>query len=429
MAQFTIRVPSELGDKGLVPFFRGWRWHANPGDEVVIDISACEFMAPWSLTLFTAYALWLGDARGADVRIRVDPGKPAGRNAIQAGLFELLNTPRPAGTLGTNEFTITPLTQIRTSQDIPRFVTGVAKLLDLTNEEVQGAVSYALTELLRNVVQHSKSPVGGLAMAQFFPRTGLVEIVVADRGIGVLGALRPRYPELNSDLAALKFALLPHVSGTFGMGEYGSMQNNAGLGLFFIREIATRAGGGFFLGSGKALVDLRGKADGTAGKMYVESETSGWHGTFAMLQLRKDAIEDFAGLLAVCRGLAAEARRDDAQVALDFVEEIPESEDIEVIRVHDFNEDVDEAARIRDDVITPRLMSKRLVVLDFEGIRFATQSFVHALMYRLIRDIPEARAYLTLARATNASKEAVRAVAAYARTAGKTPVVREDRSE
>ncbi len=52
-------------------------------------------------------------------------------------------------------------------------------------------------------------------------------------------------------MKALKFSLLPHVSGTFGRSEYSSMQDNAGLGLFFIKEITTRAGGGFFLAPGR----------------------------------------------------------------------------------------------------------------------------------------------------------------------------------
>lgn len=198
------------------------------------------------------------------------------------------------------------------------------------------------------------------------------------------------------------------------------MLDNAGLGLFFIREIATRAGGGFFLGSGDALVDLWGNLDGTPGRKYITSRNDGWPGTFAVLQLRRDRIDYFDGLLARCRELAAEARRDDTEVSLDFVDDIPDVDGAVVVNVQDFNENVEAAARIRDDLIAPAIRDHKLTILDFKGISFATQSFVHALMYKLIRDRPETRAYLTLARASDASKEAIRAVAAYARTASDT---------
>ena len=58
----------------------------------------------------------------------------------------------------------------------------------------------------------------------------------------------------------------------------------------------------------------------------------------------------------------------------------------------------------------------RLVIVDFNGIRFATQSFVHALLYKVFRDIPEALHSLTFARCSDPTREAIYAVSAYART-------------
>jgi hypothetical protein len=415
-----IEPPAVLGDKDLVHFFTRWRWIPDPADEVVIDLSRCAFLAPWALTLTSCYALWLGEEFGIDVRIRINPETRAGSYAIQAGLFELLESPRPDGSPSTYHSRTTPLTQIRTSKDIPSFAASVLTVLQIGDPELEGAVRYSVVELLRNVVQHARSPVGGLAMAQFFPSTGLVEIAAADTGIGVLQALQPRYGELNNHLSALKLSLLPHISGTFGMGAYGTMQNNAGLGLFFIKEIATRAGGGFFFASGDSLVDLWGNADGSPGKKYIHSDTGGWPGTFAMIQLRRDNIADFDSLLTVCRELAARSRQDSAEASVDFIDDIPDVPGITTIQVLPFEEDVDQAAAIREEVIIPNIQAGRIVVLDFSGIRFATQSFVHALMYRIIRDVPQARSMLVLAKATNASKEAIRAVAAYARS-GKKP--------
>jgi hypothetical protein len=84
-----------------------------------------------------------------------------------------------------------------------------------------------------------------------------------------------------------------------------------------------------------------------------------------------------------------------------------------------FEENVERAADVRDDLIIPALQEMKRVVLDFSGIQFATQSFAHALMYKVLRDVPEARTHLLVASASMATKEAIRAVAAYATTSRK----------
>lgn len=424
MEQFEIEVPTELGDKNLIPFFKGWTWGFIPrGKGVRIDFTKVEFTAPWAINLFAAHALWLKEQSQHDVNVLVDHRTIAGRYLVQAGIIELLGSSRPDGIPDPLDSRMAPLKRIRKSEDVPAFASSVMNLLQIEDEELEGAVRYGIVELLRNVVQHSSSAIGGTAMAQYYPKTGLVEVTVADSGIGVLNSLRPRYPEITTDLTALKFALLPHVSGTFGPHAYASMSDNAGLGLFFIKEIATRSGGGFFLGSGNALVDLWGNQDGTFGKKYQSAIRGGWPGTFALLQLRRDSIAEFGALLGVCRDLAAEARRDPTEIALDFVDEVPDIPGLVVVKVAEFEEDVDAAARNRDAIVSPALQGGKMVVMDFKGIKAATQSFAHACMYKVLRDRPEVRYALSIAGCSNATREAIRAVAAYAKvdSAGTNP--------
>jgi len=413
---FEVEVPEKLGDKDLVRFFRGWSWEAYRFGELVLNLEGSQFLAPWALTLFCQYALEIANANGVTVRLKLDPSTEAGRYAVRAGLFELFGSARPDEFSSIDSSRLVPLARIHKSSEIPAFANGVISLLEIGDEELEDAVKYAIVELLRNVVQHSHSRTGGLALAQYFPSTGIVEMAVADCGIGVRAALSPGYPTLPSDLSALRLALLPHVSGTFANSAYSTMRDNAGLGLFFIKEIATRAGGGFFIGSGNGLVDLWGNLDGSPGRKYFEARTNGWPGTFAYVQFRRDHIADFNSLLGVCRALAAEARKDPSELNLDFIDEVPEIEGLRVIHVGRFEEDTDEAARVREQQIIPSLSGGELVVLDFSGIRAATQSFVHALMYRILRESPQARHALSIANSTSATAEAIRAVAAYANT-------------
>lgn len=237
-------------------------------------------------------------------------------------------------------------------------------------------------------------------------------------GVGIKSTINRAYPEIDSNIKALKLVTLPHVSGTFGPSVYGSMSDNAGLGLFFIKQIASLSSGSFFLGSHNALIDIWGDANGDQRKLYKLARKEGWPGTFAYLQLRRDTITEFDSILTVCRRLAAEARKYPAELALDFIEEVPELSDLVIVNVIDFEEDVEKAANVRDNIVLPNINQGKMVVLDFYKVKFATQSFVHALMYKVIRDGQQIGATLSIARCTNSTREAVIAVAAYAKVQG-----------
>jgi hypothetical protein len=162
------------------------------------------------------------------------------------------------------------------------------------------------------------------------------------------------------------------------------------------------------------MADTWGNKDGTPGKKYVQSKSKGWRGTFALLQLRKDSIGEFDSLLTRCREIAAEVRKDKSEFSVDFVDETPDIEGLNVISIREFEEDVEYASEIREERILPILSNDELLVLDFTGIRAATQSFIHALMYRVFRDGKNMETCLTVANADRATIEAIRAVSAYA---------------
>jgi hypothetical protein len=420
---FYVDVPDTVSDKGLLDFYKGWRWHKDPYPPVQINFENCQFLAPYAVTMFAAYTLWLRDSKGYTTTVKAQPDTLAGNYLVQCGLFELL------GEVGYPDSTNRPdrivkLTRVATSSQIPKFATSVMNILQIEDEELAGAVQYSLIELLRNVVQHSASVGGGIAMAQYFPTTGLVEVCVADLGLGVKATINEAYPEIDTHLRAIKLATLPHVSRTFKSGGYTSMSDNAGLGLFFIRQIASLSSGSFFLGSHDALVDIWGDTEGQQRKIYLQARQDGWPGTFAYLQLRRDTIAEFDAVLTTCRRLAAEAQKYPSELALDFIEGIPDlgedQEELLIVSVKVFEEDVEEAARIREEEILPSMKEGTMVVLDFAGVKFATQSFVHALMYRVIRDGQQIGSTLSIANCSRSTREAVMSVAAYAKVGSET---------
>jgi anti-sigma regulatory factor (Ser/Thr protein kinase) len=387
-------------------------------DAVVIDFQHCAFLAPWSLGLFGAYGLWLHEELRKSVTIEIDPNTAAGRYLEESGFCQLFGDTEPPP-LDKHDFRVC-LQRIRDSAGIAPFAKSVAQMLHIEDEDVTGAISYALVELLRNVVQHSRSSIGGLAMAQYFPRSGLVELVVVDRGIGVQAHISQTYRDIQTDMQAIDLAVLPHHSGTFGQGMYGAMKDNAGLGLFFVNEIAIRGGGSFAIGSGTALLERWSSHDWKRKSRRSINVKGHWDGTFAVVQLRRGDIADFDGLLDVCRSLAASARDDPYIQALEYVDDLPDQdENLMAVRVSDFLENVEEAARIRDEIVIPSLEMHRSVVLDFDNITVITQSFAHALFHKILRAQMHVRYDLQLCRCSDAVRAAITAVASYAKSPNK----------
>jgi anti-sigma regulatory factor (Ser/Thr protein kinase) len=408
-----ITIPDNLPDVSIGNFFTGWYWIDRPDGAVTLDFRNANFISPWAITVFATYALWLRVARGKKVRVLLNDHSIAGDYMCRVGFLELLGIAAPPCSKDGAD-RMTELTRIQSSSEIPQFTNRVMELLDIGDPEIEGAVKYSLVELLRNVVQHSQSSIGGVAMAQYYPKTGLVELVVGDAGVGIRKTLEAKYPEINNSYKALKFAVQPHVSGTFAPGAYAAMHENAGLGLFFIRQIASLSGGSIQLASGSCLTDIWGDNEGRQQRRVYGAARGGWPGTFAVLQLKKDSIADFDGVLHVCRQLAEAARKDPRELWLDFLDEVPDIEGLVVVRVAEFEENVEEATRVREEVMGPALRAGQLAILDFEGIPFVTQSFIHALMYKILREDHSFAAGLSIANCSKSTREAILVVAGYA---------------
>lgn len=193
---FDIDVPTTIGDKDLCAFFRGWTWLDDPPTPVVLNVTRGTHMAPWAATLFGAYAIWLKEVRGKDVTLEYDGSTYVGRFLERIGLPQLLGV--TSITAPDPDMRVFPITRITESKQIAPTVNSLVAMLTIGDPEVEDAVRYSLVELLRNVVQHARSRIGGFVSAVYFPKSELVDVVVADIGCGVRATLREAYPEINS---------------------------------------------------------------------------------------------------------------------------------------------------------------------------------------------------------------------------------------
>lgn len=201
-----------------------------------------------------------------------------------------------------------PLTQVQDRQQLTSVIANISALLHLDTEpDALAAVQYCVSELLRNVLEHSGSPEGAFVCAHRYVGKGpkRVTIAVSDCGRGIASHLANNFPEaLESDRIALGLAMRPGVTGAM-RGLYGTPEN-AGAGLFITRSIAKGTGGYFLLMSGQAAYRLyRTNNPGEQIRLYFDALdeprhnlwelSSKWSGTTVAVEIRTDKIEDFQG--------------------------------------------------------------------------------------------------------------------------------------
>jgi hypothetical protein len=412
---YRIQVPSTNlagGGSDMRSRLQTWDWRYRLPEWVTaleIDFSQNNFIEPWALAQFTAYGLNVKERLRIPVSATLASRNPANVYVGQMGLNHVLATGTSTPEWD-NSSQNTGLHVIRNHQDVIRFVQSAVQLGAGPNDDTMDALKYGMAELGRNVVQHSGSSIGGVAIAQYFPARNALQISVCDAGRGVHSSLSRTYPELKTDLEALKLAVLPHVSGAFQQGVYSGSEN-AGLGLFFGKEICWRAGGSFWLASQRALLGVTQKDDAGQNRVYRQIEQ--FNGTSVTMDLPASGVEDFGSLLQVCRTLAADARASSGCAGLDFLDKLPDLDDLAIVSVETFSEDVEQAAVVRSQQILPALQAGEMIVMDFNGVRFATQSFIHALLNDAFR-VPGSLCRLSFINCSASTEEAVRAVAAYA---------------
>ncbi|NIA02288.1 MAG: hypothetical protein GWP15_02810 [Nitrospirae bacterium] len=204
-----------------------------------------------------------------------------------------------------------PLTQIKDSASLTKFVTEVTPLLHLEPKHAE-PIRYIMSELIRNVLEHSLSKHGAIVSAQYYKKSNTIRIGIADTGIGIWKSMNESYNP-KDDLESLRMALTPGITGT--TRKEGGTERNAGAGLFFIKSIASVNSDFFVIYSGKAMYKLlkrTGKkiqlhADPLKDRHSKRNDLPGWHGTVVGIDLSLDTTQEFSLLLQLLNQTLKEA--------------------------------------------------------------------------------------------------------------------------
>lgn len=116
------------------------------------------------------------------------------------------------------------------------------------------AIEWSLNEITDNVINHSRSPVGGFLQVTNFSRTRrAIQFAVCDAGIGIPNSLREGNRDLQSDAEALDKAIREGVTRDTKVGQ--------GNGLYGSWRISQLSGSSFEIHSGYASLASRARDD------------------------------------------------------------------------------------------------------------------------------------------------------------------------
>jgi len=189
------------------------------------------------------------------------PGNEIESYAAHMGFFQACDIPlgkEPGQAKGSP--TYLPITKIENpsylhgSEIEHRSLELARKLTQQQDGALVETLKYSLTEIIRNVAEHAQSPDYWYC-AQYWPSRGEAEIALIDSGRGLRASLRNNpliREQVVDDRAAVKFALMPGISGVMWQGKpqrHDDVWQNSGFGLYMNYRICAE-GGNFFIASG-----------------------------------------------------------------------------------------------------------------------------------------------------------------------------------
>jgi anti-sigma regulatory factor (Ser/Thr protein kinase) len=205
-----------------------------------------------------------------------------------------------------------PLTQIKNSAELTNFIKDMIPILHLEPKQAE-SIGYIVSELVRNVLEHSLSKDGAILSAQYYKKSNSIRIGIADTGVGIKATINHSHSAKNY-LEAIRLAFTPGITGT--TKREGGTEFNAGAGLFFIKSIATVNRDFFLIYSGDAMFkllkskpDIRPKlqADPFRDRHSQGENFPFWQGVAVGIDISLDTTKEFTDLLDLIRSTYSKA--------------------------------------------------------------------------------------------------------------------------
>jgi anti-sigma regulatory factor (Ser/Thr protein kinase) len=306
-----IHIPNSAFLGNIDPFLRGF----DPSSPEMLEITANNkwiSVHPVVLSMIAALGVTLDPKN-----IQCKPFEAKSKHYLaRMDLFKILNIPSDLSFVQHESAgRFIPITRIQTSEDLTQFITDMIPLLHLESEQAK-TICYIVSELARNVLEHAASKYGAVLCAQYYKKSNSIRIGIADTGVGIKETINQSY-SAATDLAAIKLALQPGVTGT--TRKEGGTEQNAGAGLFFIKSIASVNRDFFMIYSGNGFYKLLKKtsssqmrlnADPAKDRHSEDGDMPYWHGTVVGIDLSLNQTEAFSRLLDAIKKTYGDAIRE-----------------------------------------------------------------------------------------------------------------------
>ncbi|MFA7243248.1 MAG: ATP-binding protein [Sulfuricellaceae bacterium] len=374
--KFSFKDHDVLDFERFLSFFN-WSLHDVP---VQIDLTTCQSANYQALSLLVLYA-WKLRSQDCKVSFKIEDKSDIGAsfmwiNMGARGLFYILTNPTQQ--FHGNKFK--PLFAVRSANDFKVVIESAESFTNGFNVEYENTFRYIIGELLYNTLEHGKV-FGGQSLkdiripsiVQFtwYRKTNEIHFIIADVGIGIKKHIEQAYPGQESDEDAIKLALKPKISGTFGANDPYKNKNNAGMGLYISSNIIRRLNADMHVMSGNALLHISPR-DVTGRTLATE-----WPGAFVHITIRLENNPAFI-LHKIMQEFRDAANTE--QVTADHSEESTRF----YVGINNhfgrYAEDKDAAIKFRDRRLFKAIEGGLVITIDFDDVVSSPHSFLSALL-------------------------------------------------
>lgn len=385
----TLRIPAGFsfnrGDaKNFEPVLSFFDWTLE-NCPIEIDFTGCSSANFQALSLVTLYC-WYLKQRNCTISFITDNSSDQGASRMWTmmgaqGVFAVSTDPA----INFKSSGVKPLIAIRNFQDGKTGIEKAEKFIERFGVEYQKTLRYVLSELIYNTLEHGcshfdwrgkKFPTPSILQFSWYEQANEIGILIGDVGVGVSKHLAQAYPATSSDEEALRLAIQPEISGTFGKQDPYTNRNNAGMGLFLSSNIIRRLRADMHLISGNGVLHV------SPNDLTSQTLASSWNGCFALLTIKLDQSNKFA------YDLMMEEFRQQARNEVQ-ARKGAELEDRHYLNIFNFfgkhADDKTAAIQYRNRYLLTAVDDKKILFLDFENVESSTHSFLNALLASPIR--------------------------------------------
>ncbi len=273
-----------------------------------------------------------------------------------------------------------PLIAIRNPLDFKKAIATAENFTNNFNVEYQNTLRHVISELLYNAQEHGRSTFDyngrslitpSLIQFTWYAKANEIHFIIADIGMGIRRHLSQTYSGLESDIEAIKLAIKPQVSGTFGISDPYQSKNNAGVGLYISTSIIRRLKADMQIISGNGVLHISPR-DVTSHELK-----SSWPGTIVLVSIKLGNGVDFAFHSMMQEFREAANKEIAKKTKLEDEEKFYLSIDN---YFGPFAEDKQAGIKVRDELILLNIDTGKKIVIDFEHVKNAPHSFLSALL-------------------------------------------------